>query len=67
MQIIRKVVKSGALLLLFYSSANFGNILQLLSLFSLLINLSPSLCPVLKKVYTYNNKNVSKIKIKYYV
>ena len=24
-------------------------------------------CPVLKKVYTYNNKNVSKIKIKYYV
>ena len=25
------------------------------------------LCPVLKKVYTYNNKNVSKIKIKYYV
>ena len=27
--------------------------------------LSP--CPVLKKVYTYNNKNVSKIKIKYYV
>ena len=24
-------------------------------------------CPVLKKVYTNNNKNVSKIKIKYYV
>ena len=24
-------------------------------------------CPVLKKVYTYNNTNVSKIKIKYYV
>ena len=28
---------------------------------------SDSCCPVLKKVYTYNNKNVSKIKIKYYV
>ena len=28
---------------------------------------SGDVCPVLKKVYTNNNKNVSKIKIKYYV
>ena len=32
-----------------------------------LLRFSPLNCPVLKKVYTYNNKNVSKIKIKYYV
>lgn len=50
MHIIRKVVKSGALLLSFYLSANFGNILQLLSLFSLLINLSPLAARMLRRI-----------------